>query len=292
MQQADSRERSVTDATADILMITHNRPHYTSLSLQRLLDTCDENARVWLWHNGTDAETLEVVQSFATHPRVQEFRHSEENVKLREPTNWLWANAKGELLGKVDDDCLVQPGWIETFRRAHADEPTFGIVASWHYDPADFDEKLSAPKIRAFSGRHRLLMNVWLGGSGYLMKAACVRRLGLLEAKQSFTDYCRSVAAGGWVNGWYYPFIYQEHMDDPRSPNSLLRSDEDLRKHLPLSALNNGTDTLEAWQAQLKRSAVRVQSAEYDPSLYTGWRKKLVAIRNRVRSLRGNKTQW
>lgn len=284
--------RNGSDATADILMITHSRPHYTSLSLRRLLDTCDERTRIWLWHNGTDEATLAVVRPLASHPRVHAFHHSEANVRLREPTNWLWQNATGDLLGKVDDDCLVPHGWIQTLRLAHADEQRFGIVACWHFDEGDFDPALSGRKIREFRGGHRLVMNVWLGGSGYLMKSACVKRLGLLKSQQSFTDYCGRVAASGWVNGWYYPLLYQEHMDDPRSPHSLLRSDEDLQRYLPLSALSNGVTTLAAWQAQLQRSALRVQKAEYDPILYSGWRKKLSAIGHRVRTLRGVKSQW
>ena len=46
------------EQSIDILMITYNRPEYTRLSLERLLATCDESMRVWVWHNGTDEETL------------------------------------------------------------------------------------------------------------------------------------------------------------------------------------------------------------------------------------------
>jgi glycosyltransferase involved in cell wall biosynthesis len=66
--------------------------------------------RVWVWHNGTDEETLEIVQSFRDHPSFFKFHHSIENKKLNEPTNWLWTHAKGDFLSKVDDDCQMRHG--------------------------------------------------------------------------------------------------------------------------------------------------------------------------------------
>src|ERR1700741_2603147 len=71
----------------DILMITYDRPEYVRLSLPHLLDSCTDDARVWLWHNGTDAATLAAVEEFRHDPRVHRFHHSPVNAGLREPTN-------------------------------------------------------------------------------------------------------------------------------------------------------------------------------------------------------------
>ena len=98
--------------TVDVLMITHNRPTAVSRSLPRLLETCDESTRVWLWQNGDHEETLELVSTFAKDPRVAAFHHSRENQKLRPPTNWRWSQSQATYVSKVDDDCLVTPGWI------------------------------------------------------------------------------------------------------------------------------------------------------------------------------------
>ncbi|MHC4100717.1 MAG: hypothetical protein ACYS1E_16385 [Planctomycetota bacterium] len=54
--------------TIDVLMVTYNRPIYAERSLRRLLDSGDEAMRVWVWHNGTDAEMLDVVSSMRDHP--------------------------------------------------------------------------------------------------------------------------------------------------------------------------------------------------------------------------------
>jgi GT2 family glycosyltransferase len=270
-------------AQIDILMITYNRPEYTRLSLTRLLETCDDTMRVWLWHNGDHAETLEVVKSLADHPRVHEFHHSKENKKLREPTNWFLESATAPYLSKVDDDCLLPNGWAQQLRQAHEDEPRFGVLGSWRFQDEDFAPKLAARKICEFAGGHRIMMNCWVEGSGYLMKRACVEQAGLLRPAETFTQYCVRLASAGWINGWYYPFIRQEHMDDPRAPHSLIKGDADLQDHLPLSAANSGVKTVEQWTAQLRRSARIVQSASPDPRAHTGWRRKVRTAGMKVR---------
>ncbi|WP_166260760.1 glycosyltransferase [Marinobacter salicampi] len=270
------------DDGVDILMITYNRPDYTELSLRRLLETSDEKVRVWLWHNGGHEATLNVIGKFKNHPRLHKFHHSKENVKLTEPTNWLWENSVGAYVGKVDDDCLVSKGWVDTLRQAHEDEPKFGILGCWIYLEEDFIPEFAMKKIFTFGGGHRIMQNCWIGGSGYLMKRACIEEAGLINSNLSFTQYGKMLARSGWIHGWYYPFLPHEHMDDPRSDHSLLRTDEDLKKFLPLSAQKSGVKSLVEWQNRLARSARELQSAPIDPKYYFGWRRKLRGIKERL----------
>jgi glycosyltransferase involved in cell wall biosynthesis len=281
----------MTYSGIDVLMITYNRPAYTRMALSELLRRSLPSTRVWVWHNGNDDETLEVVKGF--RDRLFRFHHSTENVRLTEPTNWLYANSSGEYIGKFDDDCLAPEGWDKALSRAHADEPRFGIIGCWHFQEEDFDAEIAGKKIRVFGGGHRLLVNMWVGGSGYLMKRACVQRFGLLRNGQSFSDYCMQVGRAGWVNGWLYPFLYQEHMDDPRAANTGVRTDADLLRSLPLSAAKNGVVSVQDWTAQLKRSARLVQSAPADPAYWSPMRVRLRRLRDRVkRTVLRRKAHW
>lgn len=272
----------MSDTSIDILMITYNRPEYTRLSLQRLLRTCDDSMRVWVWHNGTDEETLETVRSLEDHPRFHQFHHSPENVKLDRPTNWLWENSVGAYVAKVDDDCLVPEGWAGSLRSAHESTPELGVVACWHFCAEDYDPELSKPKVRKLNSDHALLLNCWVGGSGYLMKRRCIEENGLLNRRRNWTRYCIELSTCGWVNGWHLPLLCQEHMDDPRSANTLLKSDADLHQHLPLSAARTGATSLADWQAQLEESARFVQRASPDPRAHIGWRRRLRDFTKRV----------
>jgi len=275
----------------DVLMITHNRPEYARVSLSKLLESSREKARVWVWHNGEDAETLDVVRGYAS--QLHRFHHSKQNVALTEPTNWLFKNAGGDFLAKVDDDCVVPLDWIPKLSRAHRDVPELGVVACWHFQPEDFVPECANRKIKAFAGGHRLLVNTWVGGSGYLMKRACVDRLGTLKRGQSFTSYCIEISKAGWTNGWIYPFLYQDHMDDPRSPRTGIKSDEDLADCLPLSAKRNGVTTVEEWTAQLRRSARHVQETPIDKQHWSTRRRMLRRIRKKLRRLAtGSQRRW
>ena len=249
----------------DILMITHNRPSYTRLSLERLVETCHDRARVWLWHNGEDAETLAISQEFAEHPAVHRFHHSVQNQKLREPTNWLWRESDGDYLSKIDDDCLVPHGWLETLEKAHEDNPKFGVIGCWRFAQEDFNPEVAAKKIHAYPGGHQLLRNCWIEGSGYLMKRACVERQGLIQDSESFTRYCVRLASKGCLNGWYFPFLPQEHMDDPRTQHCLLNEPGMFDRYAPLSAKTFGVSGVDAWLAALQRDARRVQAADLRP---------------------------
>lgn len=271
--------------STDVLMITHNRPEYTRRSLNALLRSCDNSTRVWVWQNGDHVGTLKTVETFLDHPRLHRFHHSPTNERLRTPTNWLWSQASGDYVGKVDDDCMITDGWLEILRRAHEDNASFGVIGSWHFRKEDFDLDLAAPKIHEFEGGHRLLRNLWLGGSGYLMKRACVDDTGLLRDEEGWTGYCIRLASRGWVNGWYYPLVYQDHMDDPRSPHTMLHTTKDLHQQLPLSASNRRTSTIEAWECQLRESARKVQSASLDHRAFSGIGWKFLTLQRRLKKL-------
>jgi len=286
-----SQGQEMPNADVDVLMITYNRPAYTRLALSELLKRSGPSTRVWVWQNGDDPETLSVVEDF--RPQLFRYHHSRENARLTKPTNWLFENARGAFLSKVDDDCIVPEQWDRKLAQAHVDEPRFGVVGCWRFPDEDFIPELANRKIRTFSGGHRLLVNMWVEGSGYLMKRACVERLGLLQEGRSFPDYCIRIGRLGWVNGWMYPFLYQEHMDDPRAEHSVLRTDADLVHRLPLSASRNGVQTLEAWVAQLKRSARLVQSAPMDPAYWSPMRRRVrSAFKNLIRVITGDTSYW
>ena len=277
---------------ADILMITYRSAGYLHLSLPRLLETLGERDRVWLWHNGDDEATLEALRPWREDPRVHRFHHSRENVQLREPTNWLWQESAGQFVSKVDDDCRVSHGWLETFADAHAANPSFGAVGSWRHPEEDFFPDLAHRKIETFAGGHRLMRNLWVQGSGYLLPRALTERHGGIGPEESFTEYCIRLARGGAVNGFYFPFVAEDHMDDPRSPHTLIHSDADLVDRMPLSARLNGVRTVAAWTQQLEHSARVLQGASLDPRTYRGWRRRLTSARKRVERLAGRPARW
>ena len=259
----------------DILMVTYNRLEYTQRSLPRLLDSCDESMRVWVWHNGNDAATLDLVRSCESHPRMHRIHHSPQNKRLREPTNWFWANSDAEYLSKIDDDNLMPDGWGEKLRGAHEAEPKLGAIACWGFTAEDVLPEMVNRKLRDLGNGHRMMLNPWVAGTGHVMKRACVQRMGPLAERQSYPNWSTYLSIAGWINGFYYPFLYMENMDDPRSAYTRLKTEQDFQANKSLSADRFGIKTLEQFRDRQRVLAMEVQRAHPDPRRLVGWRKRL-----------------
>ncbi|MBA3965873.1 MAG: glycosyltransferase [Nitrospirales bacterium] len=255
-----------------VLMLTYCRPGYTKLSLGRLCDTVPEYGRITVWDNNSGPAMRKVLQDFEGHPRIETIIYNSSNQRLRKPTNQFWyESSDADFLSKVDDDCLVSPGWCETLIQAHNDIPEAGILGCWRFFDEDFDFALASRKIQAF-GNHRIMRNCWVEGSGYIAKREVFDHLGGMHRKESFTQWCIRAAARGYVNGWYYPFLFQEHLDDPRGPHSGMRSEEDFRRLRPLSASTFKLKNLNEWVSWLQRDARHLQRSSFNPKDHLGWR--------------------
>jgi len=258
-----------------ILMITYNRPSYTELSLKTLCENIPESAKIVIWDNASEEPTRSVVKKYENHPRVERIIFNSTNEKLRRPTNWFFGNYRdADFLSKVDDDCLVPVRWCEILQQAHIDIPRAGILGCWRFFPEDFNEEVASKKIFRY-GNHQVMRNCWIEGSGYMMKRDVLDEIGLLREGESFTTYCIRAAAKGFINGWYYPFLFQEHMDDPRAEHTGIRSEEDFKKLIPLSAVTFNIQNKEAWIQRLRQSAQRLQGYSIDPYDFIGVRAKL-----------------
>ncbi|MGO4784645.1 glycosyltransferase [Cryobacterium sp. W22_MBD10_FK3] len=245
----------------DVLMITHRRPDYVRRSLPALLASADENTRVWLWHNGDDTQTLEIVQSYYNHPAVYATHHSEVNAGIRVPTNWMWENSDGDYVSKVDDDCIVDPNWIRDLRALQESASDIGVVASWRFYAEDFEPSTAMMKVQRLPNGRRIMRNHWVQGSGYLAKREALVAAGPLRDKESFPDWCLRVAREGYRNGWAFPFIHEEHMDDPRSPYTIFSSQEKFDQFRPLHAKLVGIRALPMWTLEQHKEALTVQGA-------------------------------
>ncbi len=275
----------------DVVLVTHDRPRYTSLSLPRLLGTMPEDGRVWVWHNGGNREVLDAIEPHLDHPRLHRFHHCPENLGLQAAINWVWTQAEGRFVSKVDDDSLMQPGWVEHLSGALDAWDGFGVMGSWRFLPEDWDEERASRKITEMHGV-RLLRNHWVQGSGHLLRRDLVAELGPLRPGLNFVGWCLQAAKKGYVNGWPLPLVAEEHLDDPRHPLTAFTDEAAYAAALPLSAKATGATTLAEWLEQTRSDAASVQNATLDLRHYGGWRRKVIHARRRLRSLRTGRSTW
>ncbi len=220
--------------TIDLAFITYERLDYTKLALASVLADPTEAFSLTIWDNASTDGTVEYLKNEVNDPRIADIVFSKENIGQTAAVNEVWARSKADLLGKLDNDCILTPGWTRTLAQAHRDIEQLGVLACWHFFEEDFDHERARHKIQTF-GRHQIFRHPWTCGTGLLIKRRDFEEFGPIQEKAT-TQYWLKMAAAGRINGFYYPLIYQEHMDDPKSQYSKVRTDDGLRQHATITA--------------------------------------------------------
>jgi len=262
-----------------IVVVTHNRLEYTKKTIARLLENPNEEFDLYLWDNASTDETPGYLKDFVKDPRLIEVVLSKENVGQTGAMNYVWGKTKAELVGKLDNDCLVTPGWTRIFAKAHKDIEKLGAVACWHYPLDEFDENAArkAGKIQSF-GQHQIFRHPWVCGSGFIMKRRTYEEHGPWKVGPDVgtTYYFLKMALRGEVNGWYYPFVLQEHMDDPKSDHSLVADNESVRKMHDITYTLR-TKKIKSMKRRWSWRRIDLRCLNYSPwqaEYYIGWRAK------------------
>ena len=260
-----------------LAFVTYNRLEYTKLSLASVLADPSETFSLTIWDNGSTDGTAEYLKSEVNDPRIVDIVFSAENVGQTAAINQIWGGSQAGLLGKLDNDCLMTPGWTRTLARAHADIPQLGVVACWHFALEDFDEAAArkAGKIQTF-GAHRILRHPWTCGTGLLVKRDTFRRFGPIK-QMTTTRYWLNMALEGYVNGFYYPFVLQDHMDDLRSAHCLTRDEAGLREYsqITVELKDNRIASLRAKEKRRRYILRNLNSGPWKAEPYDGWRGKI-----------------
>jgi hypothetical protein len=99
------------------------------------------------------------------------------------------------------------------------------------------------------------------------------------------TDYFLNMSLACEINGWYYPLILQEHMDDPRSKHSLVTDNESLQKLYDVTFTLRTHKILDIESRWSRRPLVlrNLNSEPWEAKYYVGWRGKWWLIKDRIR---------
>jgi len=275
--------------TIDLVFITYNRLGYTKLALPSVLADPIEEFSLTIWDNASTDGTVEYLKKEVSDRRIADIIFSKENIGQMAAVNQVWGQSKADLLGKLDNDCLVTPGWTRILAQAHNDIPNLGVVACWHFSPDDFDYERAKHKIQKF-GNHQILRHPSTCGTGLLLKRDTFERLGPIQGKAT-TQYWLKMALAGYINGFYYPLVYQEHMDDPKSKHSHLKDEASYQaaKAVTVNINSPGQETLAGRWRWRQEVLDNVLDDPWDVKYYIGWRSKLRRIKKRVADLFSSK---
>lgn len=260
-----------------LVYTTWNRLEYTQRSLPRLLEDSGEEFEVVLWDNGSTDGTQDYLKS-VHDPRIGSVELRDKNEGQAAAIHSVWTQSSASFVGKVDNDCLVQPGWTRALRAAHEQYAGFGGIGCWSFLPEDFDPRIASHKIRTF-GDHQVVAHPQIGGSAFLLKREDYESFG--PAVDVMPSFWLRMACAGRVNGWYYPLIQQEHMDDPRSAHCTL-PERAVGEDAPFAFQQRGLATRDAYDAWLRHDAREILTSPADVKYYTGWRGLLRTRRRRL----------
>ncbi|MHC4693562.1 MAG: glycosyltransferase family 2 protein [Planctomycetota bacterium] len=244
-----------------LIFLTYNRLDYTKLALPALLHDLSEEFSLTIWDNASTDGTQEYLSSIED-PRIVRKVFSRENVRAYGAVKEVFSKSSADLVGIVSNDFLVTPGWTRILAKAHADVPEFGKLSCWHLGPEFFDEERARHKIQKF-GQHQVLRHPW-------------------------TDD-RRMALRGYVNGFYYPIIYVEHMDYAWSEHCAFSDRFEEALEMSATAKSHGIRTVEDAKAWHQVVVSNILDDPWEIKYYVGWRKKIRILKEKLRSLRGKK---
>jgi glycosyltransferase involved in cell wall biosynthesis len=262
----------------DLLFVSCNRLDYTKLALPSLLADPTEEFSLTIWDNASTDGTKEYLTS-VEDPRIMRKVFSRENVRVSIVVNECFSKSSADLVGFIPNDFLVTPGWTRPLAQAHAEVHEFGMIACWHLGPGFFDEEQARHKIQKF-GQHQVLRHPYTDGGAGLIKLKTLRECGPLACGLCGKDLIQ-VAVRGYVNGFYFPLIYVEHMDYPWSEHYAFSDRLQEGIEMSVSYRSRGIQTLEDAKAWHQVVIHHILDEPWDVKYYVGWRDKLRRARKK-----------
>jgi len=204
----------------DILYITYNRIHSTKLTLPKLIQSTSYPFSLTIVDNKSSDTTAsylkEVVSNYGSE-RIIKLILNNKNEGLSKPTNAFWKRSEADLVGKIDNDILVEDGWLEKLVNAHEKIPDLSVIGGFHFPRQIFNYNKCKHNIYQYDDI-QVLRQPYIGGN-YIAKRNIILETGFLKEGGvnqfklgGWTGYQQKLSDEGYIIGYYYPLIYFKHI--------------------------------------------------------------------------------
>ena len=216
-------------------MVTYNRLAYTKKAIRSVLKQTYKSFRLTIWDNGSSDRTVEYLKGLKDKRIVLQL--SPVNFGLAYATDSVFSRSKAKYVGKVDNDTLVPKDWLETMLKAHKTYD-FGFIGGFHFRDEEMHD--ITPKISEYNGQ-KLWRFKHIGGCSFLIKKKDYDLFGEINGNgiMGLTDYQWKWSDAGKINGYVYPLVKVEHMEDGRSQHCIKNKEHNDYK---LNVRNMGID--------------------------------------------------
>ena len=155
----------------DLLYLTHNRLNATKITLPKLLQSTKYPYNLKLVDNGSTDGTADYLRTAVDNapPTIKKsLVINQNNEVLSKPTNEFWQDSDADLVGKIDNDILVEDGWLEKLVTAHQKVYKLAAIGGFHFPMEIFDYKKCKHNIYEYNNI-QILRQPHIGGN-YLAK--------------------------------------------------------------------------------------------------------------------------
>ncbi|HEX5443905.1 MAG TPA: methyltransferase domain-containing protein [Pirellulales bacterium] len=241
-----------------LLMITYNRLDYTRLALEAILRLDYPRLKIVIWDNASSDGTVDYLRRrLVGNDRVRLIA-SPHNRGVVAPMNEIWqSDREAELLAKIDNDTLVPDDWLRRLAECHTRSERFGVLSGFHFR-AEGEALADERRVHRFDGV-ALLRQPYVGGCAVMIRRAVYEAAGPIASRQQqpsgpfmeggWTAYQQRLGELGYINGYPWPLIHVEHMEDTRSAYCIRTPEHEAYKHaLRGVGLEEFTRELCVWQ--------------------------------------------
>ena len=204
----------------DLLYLAHNRLNNTQITLPKLLHSTNYPYSLRIVDNGSTDGTETYLKTVLDNapPKIKITLVVNQNNKvLSKPTNEFWQDSNADLVGKIDNDILVEDGWLEKLVTAHHTVSKLAAIGGFHFPMEIFDYKKCKHNIYEYNDI-QILRQPHIGGN-YLAKRHILLENGFLEEHSAadfklggWTGYQNRLTKKGYIIGYYYPLITFGHL--------------------------------------------------------------------------------
>src|SRR6266702_3534455 len=113
----------MTDLTISIIIITRNRPFLLRHCLEHILAQPYRHKEIIVVDSSSNDESEQIV---AQYPEVISVRLHGQRNNMPQARNAGMAISSGKIIAFVDDDAMVEPGWLDALIDTYQDEAVGG----------------------------------------------------------------------------------------------------------------------------------------------------------------------
>jgi hypothetical protein len=173
------------------------------------------------------------------------------------PMNAVWLpEQRASLLAKIDNDTLVPADLLRRLAECHLSSSKLGVLSGFHFRQEG--ESLIDGRVRTIDGLP-IVAQPYVGGCAVMIRQDVFRRLGPIATQTAGSDrpfmdcgwtmYQQQVEASGLVNGYPWPLVHVDHMEDTRSQHCVRTPEHEQYKHeLRGMSLDEFTRELCVWR--------------------------------------------